>query len=360
MELNDKVIREVSAIAVVVLFGVLVFFAVRPLLFAIMWGLIGAYVFMPLFRKLNVHIQNKTLVASITILIAILMIILPLWFVAPMIVQQVFEVFRLSQTVDMTSVIHTILPTSSQQFTAQLSATVNSMIAKATAAIMSSIVDYLKNIPLLLVNFFVICFVFFFALRDSERLKEFIKGISPLSKSKEKILIKNFKDVTYSIIYGNFIVGLVQGLFAGLGLFMFGVSNALVLTILCILFSIIPVLGSFIIWIPVAIYMFISGDVTMGVLFVLYNFIIVSNIDNVLRAYILSKRTNLSPVFALISSIGGLLLFGVIGLILGPLIFAYFIILMDMYREKNLLGLFAEDKIEVKEPVVKEEKAEVK
>jgi predicted PurR-regulated permease PerM len=94
--------------------------------------------------------------------------------------------------------------------------------------------------------------------------------------------------------------------------------------------------------------MFAYGPLAPAIAFTVYNIVIVSNIDNVLRAYILSRRTNLSPVFALISAVGGLFLFGIIGLILGPLIFAYFIILLDMYKNKNLLSLFAKEEDGVK------------
>jgi predicted PurR-regulated permease PerM len=356
MELNDKAIREFSAILVVVLFGVLVFFAIRPMLFAVIWGLVLAYIFMPAYHKINNYIKNKTLAASITLILIAAVVLVPLWFIVPMMVQQIFELFRTSQTLDMTGLIQNIFPTASSQFSTQLGLTLNTLIGKATSAAMSSLVSFFMNIPLLVINLFVVGFVFFFTLRDSEKLKEFVKGISPLSKAKEKIVIKHFQDVTYSTIYGRFLVGIVQGLLAGLGFFIFGVNNALILSVFAILLCILPIVGVFLLWIPIGIYMIASGEIAIAIAFILYNAIIVSNIDNLLLTYIVSKKTNLSPVFALISSIGGLFLFGVIGLVLGPLIFAYFIILVDLYREKNLLGLFSSDdevKQEVKTPEVK-------
>jgi predicted PurR-regulated permease PerM len=350
MELNDKVIREISAIVVVVLFGILVFFAIKPLIFAVLWGLILAYIFNPVYLWINKVIRNKTLAVSIMLVLIILIIMLPLWFIAPMIVQQVFEVFRSSQALDITGFIKAFFPTASAQFVAQLSTTISTLLGKATSTVMSSIVDTFMNLPLLAVNLFIMAFVFFFALRDSGKLKEFARGVSPLNKAKEKIVVKHFKDITYSIVYGHLIVRIIQGLLAGLGFFIFGVSNAFVLSIIAIFLCILPVVGAFLLWIPIAIYMFVSGNTAVAIAFVLYNAIIVSNIDNVLLAYFVSKRTNLSPVFTLISSIGGLFLFGIIGLVLGPLIFAYFIILLDLYREKNLLSLFSSDDEAKEEP----------
>ncbi len=343
MEINDKVIKEISAIVVIILFGILVFFAIKPLLFAILWGLIFAYIFMPAYDKLKLYLKNDILSASITLILASIIIILPLWFLVPVAFQQIFELYRLSQTLDVGGVVRSILPTASPQIVAQFTAAINAFIGKLASGTLSSLVTTSINFPLFLVDLLVTAFVFFFALKDSEKIKEFTRSISPLSKSKEKIIVQQFKDITYSTIYGRFVVGLVQGLFAGLGFFVFGVKNALVLTMLAMILAVLPVVGVFLLWIPISIYMFISGNVALAIAFTLYNLVIVSNIDNVVLAYIVSKRTALSPLFAFISSIGGLFLFGLIGLILGPLIFAYFIILVDLYRNKNLLDIFSED-----------------
>jgi len=343
MDFNEKTIREISAVVVVIIFGVLVFLAMKPILFAILWGLILAYVFFPVYRKVGHYIKNKTVSAILVSLIATAIILIPLWFVIPMMVQQIFEIFRFSQTLDMGSFVQNIFPGASSPFVTQLTVTLSTLVSKMSTALLDSLVKSFMNLPLMLIDFIVICFVFFFALRDSDKLKQFVKSVSPISKSKEHLWVKPFKDVTYSIIYGNFIVGLVQGLTAGLGFLIFGVKNALVLTVLATFLAVLPIAGAFMVWIPIAIYMFAAGNAGMAIAFTLYNVILVSNVDNIIRAYILSRRTNLSPVFALISAVGGLFLFGVIGLILGPLIFAYFIILLDMYKEKNLLSLFAKE-----------------
>lgn len=345
MEINEKIVREISAILVIILFGILVFFAVEPLIFAILWGLILGYIFMPVYHKIRSYVKNDSLAASLVLILAILIILIPLWFIVPLMIQQVFELFKFSQTLDVSGFVNSLFPTATSQFTVQFSVTLNTLIGKLASAIMNSLIETSLNIPLMLIDIGVIAFVFFFTLKDARKIKEFVRSISPLSKSKEKIVVKQFKDITYSTVYGRFIVGIVQGLLAGLGFLIFGVKNALILTVLAVFLAVLPVLGVFLLWIPIAIYMFMQGNIAIAIAFVLYNLILVSNIDNVLFAYIVSNRTTLSPVFALLSSIGGLFLFGVIGLILGPLIFAYFIILVDLYRNKNLLDLFSEDEV---------------
>ena len=343
MELDHKIIKEISAIAVIVIFGILVFLAIKPIILAIAWGLILAYVFAPVYNKIFRYSQNAVFSASITLALAILIVAIPVWLLLPTAFQQIFEIYKISQSLDMRGFLESVLPTASPQLLTQFTAAINTFLGDLASKTLNSLVSITLNLPLIFIDVIVVAFVFFFALKDSEKIKEFIKSLSPLSKTNEKIMVQQFKDVTYSTIYGRFVVGIVQGLFAGLGFLIFGVGNTLVLTLAAMMLGILPIVGVFLIWIPVAIYMLFSGNTVIAIVFILYNLIIVSNIDNLLMVYIVSKKTTLSPFIALISSLGGLFLFGIIGIVIGPLIFAYFIILLDLYRNKNLLSLFSHE-----------------
>ncbi|MBS3066016.1 AI-2E family transporter [Candidatus Pacearchaeota archaeon] len=349
MELDHKVIKELSAIVVIIIFGVLVFLAVKPILLAIAWGMLLAYVFLPVYRWLNKRTKNEVFSASIVLILLIVIIVLPILFVLPDIFQQIFELYKSSQALDLKGFIDNILPSASPQLVISVSAAINTVLGNMTSSILNFLVGLTLDIPLIFIDLFVVAFVFFFTLKDVEKIKEFVKTISPLNRSQEKMLVEQFKDITYSTVYGRFVVGLVQGLLAGIGFLVFGVTNALVLTIVALFLAVLPILGVYLIWIPVAIYMFATSNIIVAILFTLYNLIIVSNVDNVLMAYIVSRRTSLSPLMALISSLGGLFLFGIIGLVIGPLIFAYFIILLDLYRNGNLLSLFSAEEQPVAE-----------
>jgi predicted PurR-regulated permease PerM len=105
-------------------------------------------------------------------------------------------------------------------------------------------------------------------------------------------------------------------------------------------FAILPMIGAWIVWLPVSIWLISSGQVTSGIILLLYGAIIVSWIDNVLRSYIVSRKTNLSSGIVFIGMIGGIIVFGTIGLLLGPLILAYLIVLLDAYKNKQFGKLF--------------------
>ena len=338
--------RDIKIIAVLFIFlvlGILVFILIKPIIMSIIGGLILAYAFSPLYAIFLKHIKSKNASSAITSIIVLIIIALPVYFLTPLLVDQVFEMFRVSQTLNIQDLLQTLFPNASSTFTAQITASSYSIINKISSGILNWLVNLLLDIPTIAFNFIIVAFVFFFALRDSDKLSKFASGLSPLNKVQEKKIVDQFKEITTSIVYGQILVGLVQGITAGIGLFIFGIPNAVVLTILAIAFSIIPVLGPFFVWIPISIYLFSLGNNFITITFILYNLILVSNIDNFLRIYLVSRKTNLSQVIVLIGMVGGLFVFGILGLILGPLILAYLLSFLNAYKDKTLSSLFKQE-----------------
>ncbi len=342
MDFNEKGAKKFSMLVIIIALGVLAFLVVRPVITSVIGALILAYLFMPLQRKVVQIFKNKTFSASVVLAILLIVIIIPTWFLIPIVVDQIFQMFRYTQTLDVQKILVNLFPTASEQFSVQAGVAVNSFISKISGAALNSLVGVFLDVPMISLHLFIVCFIFFFALRDHERLKEFMTGLSPFSPSKEKILVKHFRDITDSVIYGQIIIGLVQGALAGIGFLVFGIKNALVLTLLATILSITPIVGPFIIWVPVAIYLFATGSTGIAFGYLLYNVIIVSTVDNVLRSYLVSRRTNLSPAVILVGMMGGVFIFGIMGLILGPLILAYFLVFLQSYKEKSLYSLFSD------------------
>jgi predicted PurR-regulated permease PerM len=340
MDLNDKDIKKLSVLLLVLILAVFVFLLVKPIILSIIGGLILAYAFFPIYKFVLKRVKSKNLAASIVSIIAILLIAIPTYFLAPFLFKQMFEIFESAQVFDMQSFIRIFFPSAPDSFIVQMTLTIKNAISEISSTILNALVNILIKVPKYLFNLIIVAFVFFFTLRDSEKLSEFVSTLSPLNKVQEKKLVKQFKNITNSIVYGQVVIGIAQGIIAGIGFFLFGIPGALILTVLAITLSIIPIVGPILVWIPAAIYLFSQGNTFVAVLFVIYNFILVSNMDNFLRVYLVSKNTNLSQVIVLIGMIGGLLIFGVLGLILGPLLLAYFITFLDVYRKENLSSLF--------------------
>lgn len=340
MELNDKDLKKILVIALVLILAFLTYLIIKPVLLSIIGGLLLAFIFFPIYKWVEKFVKYRSLAAAIVSILVVIIIIAPLWFLIPIMVEQIFALFQLSQGFEVQSFIVNLIPSEADNVINQLASGSNSAISKLTSLILNGLVSFLLNFPIILLHLLLVAFVFFFALKDEARLKEFVSGLSPFKKSQEKILIKKFKDITNTIIYGQIIVGVIQGILAGIGFFVFGVPNALILTVLAVILSIIPVIGPFLIYLPVAIYLALSGNPLVAVGFLLYNVLIVSTIDNVLRTAIVSRKAKLSQVVVLVGMVGGFFIFGILGIILGPLILAYFITFLEAYKQKTLSSLF--------------------
>ncbi len=344
MNLGEKDIKKLTMIVLVALLLVLVYVVVKPVILATIGGLILVYVFAPLYNFVKKYIKNKTVAAFIIVVIILATLSLLIWLIIPLMMKQVFDIFDFSQNIEVQRFIKSIFPNSNEQFIGQLSLSINGFISKASSSILNSLLSIFLELPKILLNFFILGFVFFFGLRDHEKFTVFLKGISPFGEIKEKIIIKHFKDMTDSVIYGQIFVGIVQGSLAGLGLFIFGVENSLVLTILAIFLSIIPFVGPALVWIPVSVYLFVNGNTSIALGFLAYNLFFVSVADNFLRTYLIARRTDISPAVIMVGMIGGIFVFGILGLILGPLILAYLLTLLESFKDNSVYSLFSDNK----------------
>jgi predicted PurR-regulated permease PerM len=165
----------------------------------------------------------------------------------------------------------------------------------------------------------------------------YIKSILPFSKEVEKKIFENTYGLTASIIYGQIFVGLIQGIIVSLGLFLFGVPNALLLTLVACIAGIIPIFGPVVVWVPVTIYLIAAGNPFAALGMSIFG-LISSVIDNILKPIIVSKRTSIHSSVILIGMVGGFFLFGMLGLILGPLVLAYLLVILEIYRNKKIPG----------------------
>ena len=170
---------------------------------------------------------------------------------------------------------------------------------------------------------------------------DYIKSLLPFPKDVEKKLFQYSEGITSSVLYGQVVIGIIQGIIAGIGFFIFQVPNPLFLTLLAILAGVLPIIGTALIWLPVAIYLFIAGN-TFSTIGVLFFGVISSTVDNIIRPMIVSRKTSIHSSIVLIGMIGGIFMFGIMGLILGPLILSYLLIIIELYRKRKSPGVFIE------------------
>jgi predicted PurR-regulated permease PerM len=334
--MEQDYVRKVMSLIVLALLIVLSFFLLRPILLAIILGILLAFVFSPIYNGLKKYIKSKDLASALVCLIAIFIIVLPMWFLTPIVIDQSIKIYSASQEIDFVTPLQNIFPSifASDEFSREVGNIIQSFVTKATNSATNALAEIILNFPVILLQSFVVLFTFYFVLRDKEELKEYVKSLLPFSKDVEKKLFDYSRNITSSVIYGQIIIGFVQGIIAGIGFFIFGVPNALFLTLLASLAGILPIIGTALVWIPVTIYLFVAGN-TLAAVGVLIFGIISSTVDNFLRPIIVSKRTQIPSSLVLIGMVGGLFSFGILGFILGPLIVAYLLVILELYRSKE-------------------------
>lgn len=333
---NEYTKRVMTALILIVLL-VLSFFLLRPIIMSIIIGVILALIFTPIYNFLFKYIKRKNITAFLMCLFLVALIVIPLWYLAPIAIEQSIKFYVQSQDLDFVTPLKTFLPSvfQSEQFANEIGQALHSFVTKTTNSLMNSFSNLILNFPTLLLKLLVVFFTFFFVLRDKEDMAEYIKSLLPFSKEVEKRLFKSSKDLTISILYGQVLLGILQGITAGLGFFIFGVPNAVLLTILAAVAGIFPIVGTTIIWIPVAIYMLVAGN-TVNALGVVMFGLISSVIEAFFKPIFISRRAKMNSSLILFGMVGGLLLFGLLGIILGPLILAYLFIVIEAFRNKKL------------------------
>ncbi len=333
--IDEKSFNKIASIFLIVVLAILTFFIIRPILISSIFALILAFIFYPVYRKVYSWTKNKNLSALLICLVLLTIIILPLLFFIPMLVKQTFNVYTLMQKEDFLAPLHALFNKffSSQELSNDLIVSVNSFTSKIASSFLNKFTDILLSSPTILLHGLLILFVFFFGLRDGEKFVAYIQSMSPLSKESEKKVFKQFKDITHSVIFGQIIVGIVQGIVTGFALFIFKVPNALILTLVATFVGILPIIGPWLVWVPVDVYLFMTGRTTAGFGLLIYGLIVVSWVDTIIRPLIVSKKTKINSAIILVSMLGGLFVFGVLGLIIGPLIIAYLLLLLEYYRD---------------------------
>lgn len=334
--IDENYFRKTISVFVLISLAVLSFFLLKPVLMAIIVALILAFIFSPIYDFLVKRTNSKNISVSLIMVFLLIIIFLPIWFLTPILIDQSLKVFQATQQIDFVGPLQKIFPAlfASDQFSNEIGLIISSFTTKMANILVNFFAGIILNFPTIFLQSIVVFFSFYFVLRDKKEVMNYIRSISPFSKEVEKKLFESSKGITASVIYGQVIVGVVQGIIIGIGFLIFGVSNALFLTLLAILAGIFPVIGTTIVWLPVLIYFMIAGN-TIPAIGILVFGAISTTIDNFLRPIIVSKRTNLHSAIVIIGMIGGLFMFGILGVILGPLILAYLIILLEVYRKKT-------------------------
>jgi len=336
--LDKEKFNDLITYALVVGLFVLAFIIIKPVIYSIISGVLLAYIFFPIYKWILKKLKNRNISALIVCIGLLIIIVLTAGIILGSLLKQVVDFSLYLKEVDWVNVIKTTLP----EFIA--SSETSTAIVKSLKASLSTLLEdfiadlgnFLLNTPAILLQLFIVFLIFFFSLKDGEEALEYFKSLLPIKKEIQEKFFKQFKDITQSVLVGQIVVGVLQGIVAGIGYFIFGVPNALLLTLLTIIIGVIPIIGPWFVWIPIDIYLFIVGRPGAGIGLLIYGLFLINWIDLVIRPMIVSRKTQINSAIVLIGMFGGLFVFGILGLIIGPLILGYILLVIELYRKDKV------------------------
>ena len=335
--MNEKNFKYIIIGGLVIGLFVLAVMVIKPVIYSVIFGILLAYIFYPIYKWILSKIKSENLSAFLICILSLLIVLVPIILIFTSLIHQAINFYVTLQTLDFSNMVNEIMPSflDSSGLSSYLTDSLNTSVPKLASYFIKFSAGFFLNLPVILLQLFVILFVFFFSLRDGKKAIEYLKSLSPVSREIENRFYEEFKDITNSVLLGQVVVGILQGAVAGIGYFIFGVPYALFLTLLTMLVGVIPLIGPWLVWVPVDVYLFGSGKPGAGLGFLIYGLIVISWIDTIIRPIIVSKRTEINSAIVIIGMIGGLFVFGILGLILGPLILGYVLLVLEIYRKKK-------------------------
>jgi predicted PurR-regulated permease PerM len=296
-------------------------------------GFLGAITLYILLRQFyfNLTIKRrwkKWLAAVVLIAVCIVVFVLPIWLLVEMLIPKFTYAFDHSgEFVEQGTHLLALL----KEYIPQLEID-NKQIQQAVQQAVSVVPTFLNATASVVVNILTAFFILYFMLRSGRDMEKRIMRLLPLKDSNKDSLWMETKNMVISNAVGIPLLMMCQCIIAIIGYWIFGVEQALIWGVLTGVASIIPMVGTMIVWVPISAIVIASGQVGAGIGLALYCAIIVSNIDNVLRFTIMKRIGDVHPLITVFGVIVGLQLFGIMGLIFGPLLLAYFILLIKIYR----------------------------
>jgi len=331
--------------AVTVAFGWILF----PFFGAVMWGIALAILFTPLYKRLAMKMSGRRNLAAIaTLALALVIVIIPLTLIAVSLVQEVSLVAQKIRSGDISfasyfqQIVNAVprwllklLDRFGLGNVEALISRVSAGAAQGTQVIAQHAVSIGQNTFDFLVSFVIMLYLLFFLLRDGGDLSKTIRNSLPLARPHTHYLLNKFTTVIRATIKGNIAVAAAQGIIGGLVFWFLGVQGALLWGVLMAFLSLLPAVGAALIWGPVAIYFLATGAIWQGLTLVFVGVFVIGLVDNILRPLLVGKDTQMPDYIVLMSTIGGIALFGINGFVIGPVIAALFMAAWDLFASSN-------------------------
>ncbi len=304
---------------------------ISPFFTTILGSVIITYIFYPVYKKLFIWTKSKNISSLIMSFLILLLLIIPAFIIANAVLKESVGLFYNIRN------INAQIESWSNAFlidffdNIEIANYIKDALNKFSIALLNQTDDFIVNLPAKIVNFFVMFFIIFYLFKDGETFVEKIKHELPLKEKYKQSLIKKISDTLYATVYGVLGAAFVQSIVAIIGFYIFKVDSPLFFGFLLFIAAIVPFFGSALVWLPIVIFKLVSGDNFNGIGLLIYSLLIIAFVDNIIKVKIIERGAKLHPILSLLGVLGGLQIFGLLGVIIGPLSLALMLAFFEFY-----------------------------
>lgn len=338
-------LEKKTFILLLVLVTIAFFWILLPFYGAVFWAVALAVVFAPLQQRMARRIGGRgNLSALLTLVVCLLVAILPVIFITSAMVAEGTSLYQRIESgeLDVGAYVTStkdMLPAFVQQQLDRfgmddmdgLREQISSAAATGSQYLATKVFAIGQGTFQFIVSFFVMLYLLFFLLRDGQELVRDIRMAIPLGENTKRRLQIKFTRVVRATVKGNIVVAAVQGALGGLIFWGLGISSPLLWGVLMAFLSLLPAVGAGLVWAPVAVYLFLNGSIWQSVVLTVFGVLVIGLVDNILRPILVGKDTRMPDYLILISTLGGMALFGLNGFVLGPLVAALFVASWNLF-----------------------------
>ena len=335
--------RTVLIISVIVISAIF-FMMIRGFLMAILMAGIFSALANPLYRRFERWYRGRRGLASIsTLLIIVLLILIPLGGLLGIVTAQAFKVGQSitpwiqKQLADPSGLAGLLEKLPFYEQIAPYQDEILTRVGELVGSVSQFLISGLSSATVVTVTFLLHLFIFlytmYFFLMDGDRLLARIMYYLPLEEHDERRILDRFTSVTRATLKGTAVIGILQGGLAGLAFAVVGIPSAVFWGTIMVVLSVIPGIGTGLVWAPAAIILAATGHVGAAIGLAVFCGLVVGSLDNILRPRLVGKDTQLPELLIFFGTLGGLVLFGVLGIIIGPIVAALFVTIWEIYGE---------------------------
>ena len=339
--MNAKRFYLLPLLFILAILGYLSYQIFQPFLTPIMWAVVLCVIFYPAYAYILKFIRVKVVASLVTLMLILVVIIGPFSYISYALVNEVSNFVSRSDTdiKNLTAMLSNeramAVFRKIQPYTG-LEGPSDEVIIENTKKIGQRIVERLSagfsNVLSVAANFVIMAFTIFFFLKDGPDFLRKIKDYLPFSGRQKEKLASQIKDMIVSTIYGGVIVAIVQGILGGAAFAVLGIGSPIFWGSAMAIMSFVPMLGTAIVWLPASAILLFEGAYANGIGLILIGIFVISMVDNILKPLIIGGRTKMPTVVIFFTVLGGIKLFGLLGLVMGPLVFALFLSVVEMVR----------------------------